>query len=257
MTEFEIFSACFPMLNLNNELFEELAEPDGSKSFDTEGGFALVKDNVITLIAVHPDYRNKGVGNALMAFCESDIADRGYDRAELGGFLYGAVGDSCGFFEKRGYVLGYEYSEMKIALSDYRDPLPDTDAAFRFCDDMEEIRSAVGKVDDDWVQYFDGNGEYFCGFDGSGRLISFCIVDDDVSCLISEDGVRTGSVGCVGTIPEARGKGVGLKMVSLALEELKRRGCGQCFIHQTHLAGWYGKLGARTVLKFRSAEKEL
>lgn len=257
MTEYEIFSACFPMLGLSEELFRVLSGFDSCERFNAEGGFALVNDNMITLLAVHPDYRNKGVGNALMAFCESNIADRGYDRAELGGFLYGAVGDSCGFFEKRGYVLGNEYCEMKISLSDYRDPLPAVDATFRFYNDMEEIRSAVGKVDDDWVQFFDSSGEYFCGFDGSGRLISFCIVDDDVSCLISEDGVRTGSVGCVGTVPEARGKGAGLKMVSLALEELKRRGCGQCFIHQTHLEGWYGKLGARTVLKFRSAEKEL
>ncbi len=256
MTEFEIFSACFPMLNLNEELFGELIGADLTH-FNTEGGFALVNDNAVTLLAVHPDYRKKGRGSELLSACESEIAKNNYDRAELGGFLYGAVSGSCGFFEKRGYTLGNEYCEMKISLSDYRDPLPEADAAFRFYDNIEDIRSAVGKVDDDWVQYFGGSGEYFCGFDSSGRLICFCIVDENVECLISESGVKTGSVGCVGTIPEARGRGVGLKMVSLALEELKRRGCGQCFIHQTHLERWYGKLGARTVIKFRIAEKRL
>ncbi|MDE7192778.1 MAG: GNAT family N-acetyltransferase [Oscillospiraceae bacterium] len=256
-TEYEIFSACFPMLNPGEKLFKELSEFEDCERLNTEGGFALIKENAITLFAVHPDYRKRGVGSALLKVCESAISDNGFKRAELGGFLYGAVGDSCSFFEKRGYTLGNEYCEMKISLSDYRDTLPEADAAFRFCDDMDEIRSAVGKVDDDWVQFFDGSGKYFCGFDSSGKLISFCDVDDDVNCLISEDGIRTGSVGCVGTIPEARGKGAGLKMVSLALEELKNRGCGQCFIHQTHLDGWYGKLGAQTVLRFRSAEKKL
>lgn len=257
MTDHEIFSACFPMLNLSERIFEELAGYDNCVRFSTEGGFALVRDNVITLLAVHPDYQKNGVGNALMAFCESDIADRGHDRAELGGFLCGAVEGSFGFFEKCGYTLGSKYCEMKIPLSDYRDALPEVNAEFRFCDNIGDIRAAVEKVDDDWVQYFDGSGEYFCGFDNTDRLICFCIIGENNNCLISQDGIKTGSVGCVGTIPEARGRGIGLKMVSLALEELKRRGCGQCFIHQTHLESWYGKLGAQTVIRFRTAEKNL
>lgn len=256
MTEYDIFSACFPMLELSERLFGELSDLSGCTLFKAEGGFALVNGGRITLLAVHPDYRNRGTGSALLADCESEIA-KSRERAKLGGFLYGAVGGSCGFFEKRGYTLGGEYCEMEIPLSDYRDTLPEVSAEFRFYDNIEDIRAAVEKVDDDWVQYFNGDGEYFCGFDGAGRLVSFCIFGDDEDCLISKENVRTGSVGCVGTIPEARGRGIGLKMVSLAIEELKRRGCGQCFIHQTHLENWYGKLGARTVIKFRMAEKIL
>lgn len=257
MTEYEIFCACFPMLNLSEQLFEELSEISNCARFNAEGGFALVKDNTIMLLAVHPNYRGKGTGSALLEMCENEIGGKGYEKSELGGFLYGAVEGSNGFFEKRGYTIGNEYCEMKISLSDYHDPLSDVGAKFGFYNDITDICSAVGMVDDDWVQYFDGGGEYFCGFDLSGKLVSFCIIGDDERCLISEENIRTGSVGCVGTVPEARGKGIGLKMVSLALEELKRRGCDQCFIHQTHLYGWYGKLGARTVLKFKTAEKKI
>lgn len=257
MTEYDIFRACFPMLNLSEKLFEELSEIKSCTRFNTKGGFALAKDNALTLLAVHPDYRKQGAGSALLKMCENKIAEKGYEKAGLDGFLCGAVEGSCGFFEKSGYTLGNEYCEMKLPLSDYRDPLPDVSAKFGFYKNIEDIRSAAGMVDDDWVQFFDGDGEYFCGFDRAGRLISFCILDDNECCLISEENIRTGSVGCVGTIPAARGNGVGLKMVSLALEELKRRGCGQCFIHQTHLEGWYGKLGAQTVLKFRTAEKNI
>lgn len=257
MTEYDIFCACFPMLNLSEKLFEELSEINSCTRFNTEGGFALVKDNAVMLLAVHPDFRKQGAGSALLKMCENEIAEKGFEKAELGGFLYGAVDGSRGFFEKSGYTLGNEYCEMKLPLSDYRDPLPEVSAKFGFYNNIEDIRSAVGKVDDDWVDFFDGESEYFCGFDRAGQLVSFCILDDDEYCLISEENIRTGSVGCVGTIPEARGSGIGLKMVSLALEELKQRGCGQCFIHQTHLEGWYGKLGAKTVLKFRTAEKNI
>ena len=44
--------------------------------------------------------------------------------------------------------------------------------------------------------------------------------------------------------------------LSLALAALRRRGCGRCYIHWTHLDKWYGKLGARVAFRFRTAEKE-
>ena len=43
------------------------------------------------LLAVHPNYRGKGTGSALLEMCENEIGGKGYEKSELGGFLYGAL----------------------------------------------------------------------------------------------------------------------------------------------------------------------
>lgn len=257
MTDYEIFGACFPEIKLTSEQFTRLAEGGSSQRTAYDGGFALTEDDRVTLLAVHPDHRGRGVGTRLLADCEQSIARRGFGSAVLGGDLLCGAGDACrGFFEKRGYILGEEYSEMYADLSEYCDPLPENEARYGFYGgDIGALRDAVAAVEPEWVGYFDGNGDYFCGF-LDGRIVSFCIFEDDVLSVVS-DGSRCGSVGCVGTIPKARRRGIGLKTVSLALCELKARGCGRCYIHMTALDGWYGKLGAKVLLKYRQGEKQL
>ncbi|MDE6592180.1 MAG: GNAT family N-acetyltransferase, partial [Oscillospiraceae bacterium] len=86
---------------------------------------------------------------------------------------------------------------------------------------------------------------------------SFCILEDDVICLLSGDGEKVGSIGCVGTVPKFRRQGIGLKMVSLAAEELKKQGCGKVFIHYTHVYDWYARLGFKPFLKLKMGGKKL
>ena len=104
------------------------------------------------------------------------------------------------------------------------------------------------------MQYFDGV-EVFCGYSG-GKIASFCILDDDVDCLFS-DGTRVGSIGCVGTVPPFRRRGIGLKMVELAARELYRRGCDKIFIHYTGVYDWYAKIGFKTGIMLRLGGKKL
>ncbi len=255
---FEIFTSCFGYLGLSEKRFWELSEFDSSEIAEIDGGFALVKNNRIELLTVSPEKQGKGLGGKLLSQCESIVEKNGFDRVLLGGeLLCGAPEESCSFFEKRGYSFGNTYAEMYVDLSGYADPLPENTADFGFYGGgIEELKAAVAKVEDDWVQYFSGENEYFCGFVDK-EPISFCVFEDDVNCLAAKGSERCGSVGCVGTVPEFRKRGIGLKMVSLALDELKRRGCDRCFIHMTHLWNWYGKLGAKVILKYREGEKRL
>ena len=251
MTKHEIFTACFPELSLSWEQVRRCTDMDNGTVFAEDGGFAVVSGERITLIAVAPNHRRCGIGSRLLSLCEEHIHRNGGKRAELGGGLFsGAIRGSYEFFESHGYCLGEEFADMGIGLADYSDPLPESKAEFRIFDgDEEDLRRAVALVDEEWVQYFHG-GEYFCGY-VDGKLVSFCILDEDVECVVSYNGGRTGSVGCVGTIPAARGQGTGLKMVSLAMELLRERGCTNCFIHYTHLEKWYGRLGIKTKVYFR------
>ena len=107
------------------------------------------------------------------------------------------------------------------------------------------LRDAVAAVDEDWVQYFRDNTPVFCACD-RGRIASFCILSD----WGLHQGLRIGGPGCVGTIPEYRGKGIGLELVRQATLLLQEQGFDLSWIHYTHLERWYQKLGYRTVLRW-------
>ena len=112
---------------------------------------------------------------------------------------------------------------------------------------IEALREAVGEVDEDWVQYFEESTPVFCAFDRE-RVISFCILSD----WGRHQELRIGGPGCVGTVPEYRGKGIGLELVRQATNLLREKGIDCSWIHYTYLERWYQKLGYQTALKWNS-----
>ena len=109
------------------------------------------------------------------------------------------------------------------------------------------LKAAVAAVDEGWVQYFSPDSRTFCGFDGD-RIVSFCNVDG----MCEFGGFRVAGPGCVGTVPEYRKQGIGLKMVQQATQFLKDEGYDISYIHYTHLENWYGRLGYKTVVRWNS-----
>lgn len=143
------------------------------------------------------------------------------------------------------------FAEMSMDLADYQGktaPIPNTE--FKFYEgDIETLKQTVALVDDEWVQYFDSDTHVFCGYK-DGRVVSFCSIDTDADCILSTSGIRVGSIGCVGTIPQYRKNGIGLRMVDLATAYLKNEGCDKSYIHYTHIDDWYAKLGYQTFARF-------
>jgi len=113
--------------------------------------------------------------------------------------------------------------------------------------ELAALWDAVGLVDQDWVQYFREGDRFYCAFYGE-RVIAFCNLAD-MGWL---QGLHIGGPGCVGTIPEFRRQGIGLEMVRLATETLRQDGFDLSWIHYTHLAHWYRKLGYQPVLQWNS-----
>ncbi len=113
--------------------------------------------------------------------------------------------------------------------------------------ELAALRDAVHQVDEDWVQYFKEGNRFYCAFDGE-RIIAFCNLAD----MGQFQGLHIGGPGCVGTIPEFRRQGIGLEMVRLATETLRQDGFDLSWIHYTHLAHWYRKLGYQPVLRWNS-----
>lgn len=250
MTDFEIFKAAFPKLSLCESAFSALTE--GCYAVRKNSGLGLVKDNKIALIAVAPEFQRKGIGASIFNECVAIARKNGYKSIALGGGLFsGAVSESAEFFRKMGFETAGEFTEMELSLTDFavtEIPVPENVSFGFFEGDMGELKKAVAQVDEEWVQYF-GYETVFCSF-ADGKIAGFCIVGDDETCLLSDGKSRIGSIGCVGVVPEFRRNGIGLKMVAFAAEELKKQGCNKAFIHFTHLDRWYGKLGARTFLRF-------
>ena len=253
MTEYEIFTRCFPELPLTEQQFLRLSGLEHGAVFREDGGFVLTDGGSIRLLCVIPEERGNGLGTSLLARAEEHISTRGHSHAELGGtssqLLIGAPESSADFFRKRGYVL---VAEMYGTPEMLREAPPADGAEFWFFRG-DGLAGAVAAVDEDWVQYFNG-GEIFCGMCGND-IASFCIVEDDVECIFSSG--KTGSIGCVGTVPGFRRHGIGLKMVELAARELYSQGCERIFIHYTGVYDWYAKIGFRTGLMLWLGGKEL
>ena len=109
------------------------------------------------------------------------------------------------------------------------------------------LQDAIKSVDTEWVQFFTEKikDRIYCAFDGD-KIASFCIVDS----FGNYKDFKVGGPGCVGTVPEYRKKGIGLKLVQKATEILKTEGYDLSFIHWTKVAGWYQKLGYKLILNW-------
>ena len=259
MTHYEIFRSCFPALRLSGEQYAQLAREQDCRVFDRPEGFALVKGNELRLICVLPGGRGKGVGGALLAEAEEYARGQGFTRLEAGGsgseLFIGVPEDQCGFFERRGYSFGGLVAEMSGGSELRLNDLPRSGAEFRLVSGSDSrVLEAVRSVDADWAQYFPGT-ETLCAFVGGG-IASFCILGTDELCILSGCG-RMGSVGCVGTVPAYRRRGIGLEMVADGSRRLLERCCERIFIHYTAVYDWYAGLGYRTELMLRLGGKEL
>lgn len=143
------------------------------------------------------------------------------------------------------------FAEMSMPLGEYREktaPIEGVTYGF-FTGDLAELHKAVAQVDASWVQYYTPGTPVLCGFI-NGKVVSFCIVEEDPACIIAAPGLRIGSIGCVGTLPEYRGHGIGLRMVDLATVHIQSMGCHRGYISYTAIDHWYAKLGYRVFARF-------
>ena len=170
---------------------------------------------------------------------------------------YGELFDCLypGFFQKEGIrTLPGDWVFTELVMNLYDDLLNVTTPHClngitfgEYHEELATLRDAVRQVDEDWVQYFKEGHRFYCAFDGE-RIVAFCSLSD----MGRFHGLHIGGPGCVGTIPKYRRQGIGLEMVRLATETLRQDGFDLSWIHYTHLAHWYMKLGYQPVLQWNS-----
>lgn len=258
MTDYELYKASSFGTSLTEPLFNELTEKESCIIFRETYGTAFLNGNKLFFLSVLPEHRKKGIGSRLLKKCEEFVFENGGEYIYVNGLFHGAPEESKGFFIKNGYETKGEFVEMGMDVKGFHSSKTNApkDTCYRFFDGRHsELLHAVAEVEEEWVQYFTDDSKVFCGFK-NGELASFCIVDEEVHCLLSDGNNKVGSIGCVGTRPDFRKQGIGLYMVELATELLAEKGCDKSFIHCTHLEKWYGKLGYKTFLKYGAARKK-
>lgn len=142
------------------------------------------------------------------------------------------------------------FEEMVLDLRAAEPPVTGDGDGVRFgfyAGDLDALRREVGRVDEGWPELYRPEREIYCAWAGE-RVASFCLVED----MGVHGGLRVGGPGCVGTVPEFRRRGIGLAMVGNVTRILKDRGFDLSYIHFTGVAGWYAKLGYRTVLRWNA-----
>ena len=158
-----------------------------------------------------------------------------------------------GFFQRE-YIQSIpkdkEYEEMILWLKDFSvdavkiDVPPEITFEY-FRGDADKLLEAVRQVEEGWAPIYEKKPRTFCAYHGD-RIVSFCIIED----MKSYENLKIGGPGCVGTVPDFRKKGVGLRMVQLATDILKQEGFDISYIHYTGVARWYAKLGYEPILKW-------
>lgn len=164
-----------------------------------------------------------------------------------------------GFFkQERIQKLNKEwvYEEMLLPLETFDEGIYqkelDESVTFGYYEgDLEVLKETVGKVSKGWVENYNGKNRVYCGYI-NGKVVSFCIIENNGTHEVNGKMAKLGGPGCVGTLPEYRRSGIGLTMIKRVTQILKEEGYDYGYVHYTGVAPWYGKLGYQTFAKWNS-----
>ena len=162
-----------------------------------------------------------------------------------------------GFFE-RDYICSMAEeevpSEMLLRLQSfdegiYEKKLPDNIRFGYYDGDLKPLQEAVHAVIPHWVPFFSEKSRVYCGFEDE-KIVSFCMIEDFGEHIVNDTAWKIGGPGCVGTLPEYRGRGIGLTMVRNVTKILQDEFYDYSYIHYTYETDWYSKLGYKTFLRW-------
>jgi GNAT superfamily N-acetyltransferase len=215
----------------------------------------------VRLVAVRPDARRQGVGSALVRAACDELHGRGALRAYAGGItglwagipldLPGAVD----FFTATGWQIQGTVYDLTRSLLDFATPPEITERAavagvtFGLAS-LDERDCLVAHGHEHWPALW--RDEFATAAPRNilvgrrdGRLVAALLMGypGEVESLQPLLGPGITTIGCVGTLTEVRGLGIGTALVGAASERLRDAGGVACRIDWTSLLTFYGRLG--------------
>ena len=297
--------AQFPMrkdLFVQNSFDDENVLPSGSSiAVDEEGnviGFIVAKTwqekiqvnmnkecGWIQVLLVDSDFRNQGIGVALLKRAEKAFYDLDLKIIKVGTdpwHYFPGVPEQypnlMSWFERRGYH--HEGNEFDL-LCEYHEQQQeytsnDENVTFSLLKESEKEqllsflnRCFPGRWEYEAIKYFEkgGTGREFVVLKKNKQIIGFCRINDDLSPFIAQNVYWSplfndvlGGVGPLGVDQEQRKQGYGLAIVEAGIAHLRERGINKIVIDWTGLVDFYGKLGYKpwkTYLKYTQKQLEV
>lgn len=278
---YSLYKSCFSGADIVAEdVFEDVLQRNKQANVITETnqsgsliGAAITVKDVIAAIFVDKDSRGNGIGSKLLDKAEEHIRQQGNKTAVLGGMVIyqGApiAGDNISFFEKRGYQGEEITVNMAAKLADFDAskldiyPAPDY-IRFRYekPEEHEKLLKAIESVEPNWVQYFSKPSpksriKTLIAEDIRNGAIAGFVTTEPNAATFEHDGLITGSMGCVGVVPEYRRLGIGLRMVADGMQKLKEQRDQAVELTYIVLTDWYSRLGLTICSRQWMAKKKL
>ncbi len=260
---YSLYTSCFPDYPLSFEDFCSMTDIENSATVIEEkdgerlAGFAIIGKSNIPVIAVDKAYRNKGIGSVLLERAEEILRKRGVKEISLargtnsifqGVPMDNGNEDASEFFRKRGYKESHITYNMDIDTTDFEYahlniPKPQN-IEYRFAEESDkgELLKAVELVVPDWVDMYRECDDEILLAICDGRIAGFEMLNE-YGGVFTKNAEKHGCIGCVGTVPEFRKRGIGLDMTARSVQILKDRGCDKVQLLYLVLDKWYGKLG--------------
>lgn len=247
----------------------------------------------IAVLAVESTHRNLGIGTALVSHArktwESSEDFRSFSIGSFGPRFWPAVPlsfpSAISFFQHRGFHLDPSPPSRDLFADIRTYKTPDRVEGdimkhkLSFApwskDTYEECMAAQQRAfkGSGWVSAYkrlaDGgqHHEAMVAFDRDGKQVGWAIMcspsglvagDFAFSTILGKeegvDGKKVGVIACVGVDYTARGKGIGLALVSRAVEDMKRRGMEGVLVDWVLIRGFYEKLGFKPACEYQSME---
>lgn len=278
---YSLYKSCFSGADIAAEdVFEDVLQRNKQANVITETnqsgsliGAAITVKDVIAAIFVDKNSRGNGIGSKLLDKAEEHIRQQGNKTAVLGGMVIyqGApiAGDNISFFEKRGYQGEEITVNMAAKLADFDAskldiyPAPDY-IRFRYekPEEHEKLLKAIESVEPNWVQYFSKPSpksriKTLIAEDIRNGAIAGFVTTEPNAATFEHDGLITGSMGCVGVVPEYRRLGIGLRMVADGMQKLKEQRDQAVELTYIVLTDWYSRLGLTICSRQWMAKKKL
>ena len=242
----------------------------------------------LSVVAVDPGHRRRGIGTALVRAAEVFLAARGRPTAVLGGdpghFFPGAPDGSGApeFFEAAGYTLRGEAYDLRRSLDGYRTPA--AVAAARTANPEVEVRPLRAGDEAALLRFLDavfpGRWRYtaarFLRDGGPAGDIMGVVRGSEVSGFAmlfhprsrwlgpsiawaapANGGRAAGGLGPMGLAPALRGRGLGHVLLDRAMVHLAGLGVREMVIDWTILLDFYGALGFVPLRRYRHGERRL
>lgn len=270
---YRLYQTCFAAMPTDRIAFRQrLGLDDGTHLLERHvngklAAFAAVRGDGLLLLCVDPALRRCGLGSGLLAEAESLIHDAGYRHIVLGlggsRYLMQGVPDTAdkAFFERRGYQAVWTSVDMALELAGFSlDALPAYPygrCELRLVNHADDAcLLAVEQVNPSWMSFF-READALALAEVDGQIVSFVILLRDGLPFAPCFSGSVAGLGCLGTVPALRNRGIGLTLAAYATHVLQREGFDHSYLGYTWLEQWYGRLGYRTFRSFWMGEKPL